>query len=910
MLGTFIAHYEITAKLGHGGMGEVYRATDTKLDREVAIKVLPQAVAQDKERLARFEREAKVLAQLNHPNIASVYGFDQHEGIWFLVMECVEAEDLSSMLKKGPIPVDESLEIGKQITEALEAAHEKDIIHRDLKPGNIKVDEEGRVKVLDFGLAKALSDETDLATVSTTDDSPTITADYTKPGTILGTAAYMSPEQARGKHVDKRSDIWAFGCVLYEILTGKKAFQGEDVTETLAAIIKGECNWSLVPESTPPIVQILLRKCLIKDRKRRLQHIDDAKVDIEQANDDSNTSFIRVSNDALSGGAKHGVSLPIVAGLVVIAVTITLIGSWFLKPVALTESSFPSNPSNDSIRSEILPAGDLPLGVSSTIAISPDGQWLAYNVGTLVGGDSRLRLRNLLTGIDKEVAPGPDAYAPFFSPDSSRLGYCRMRSLQYVIVPDGNTIEICSGLSGPFGATWSEDQQIIFAGGGGMVIREVSQSGVGAPKTLFTSDTTTRRFLLPHLIPNSSLVLCNKVTGGLQSEIIAFNTQNGDFRTIIPDAVHPTVLRSGHILYVRKGNLYGSRFDTKLVSLVGTPTLIEQGVSSREEFGFASYAISEKGVLAFQKGGNIEFERDSFVWVDMMGKITPASSARGNYGRYRLSPDGGKIAVILNNGGNEDSPIVLIDLGTGTSDTIHDSQGALQICLWAPDGDHIYFTRLVDDKHCIYRAQLYSTQKSELIYQGDEKMLALDSITPDGKQLILVQVDDGNRDIMKLSAIGDGKLEKLFGEKGHDGMPMVSPDGNWLVYASSVSGPLRIYVTPLEGEFKRIPVSSGYGIWPYWHPKKNLLYFQNGGGGGINEVEYDITSDQFETKSERQILNNAEGLRLREFAMDPEGEKFLLRQKITSESKPSSDHLTLITGLHSLLEQKLGSDSN
>jgi eukaryotic-like serine/threonine-protein kinase len=327
-------------------------------------------------------------------------------------MECVEVEDLSSMLKKGLIPVEEALEIGKQITEALEAAHEKDIIHRDLKPGNIKVDADGRVKVLDFGLAKALSEETNLSAVTTGEDSPTITDAYTKPGTILGTAAYMSPEQARGKPVDKRSDIWAFGCVLYECLTGKKAIQGEDVTETMASIIKSECNWSLLPESTPPIVQILLRKCLIKDRKRRLQHIGDAKVDLELVNDDSTTSFIRGSNEAWGGGStKHGVRLPIVAGLVLITVIVTLVGTWFLKPDA------PSNPANDSFRADINPVGDLSLSEGSEIALSPDGQWLAYQVGTgAAGGDSRLRLRNLLTGLDKEVAPGPDAFHPFFLP--------------------------------------------------------------------------------------------------------------------------------------------------------------------------------------------------------------------------------------------------------------------------------------------------------------------------------------------------------------------------------------------------------------------------------------------------------------------------------------------------------------
>ena len=297
-----IAHYQITAKLGQGGMGEVYRATDTKLDREVAIKVLPESFAQDRERLARFEREAKVLAQLNHTNIAGVYGFDQDDGVWFLVMEYVEAEDLSARLKKGKLPVEETLEVGKQIAEALEAAHEKGIVHRDLKPGNIKISEDGKVKVLDFGLAKAMAGETSIITTNANlADSPTITDAFTQPGTILGTAAYMSPEQARGKQVDQRTDIWAFGCVLYECLTGKKCFAGEDVTETLAGIIKGDPDWELLPTGTPPGVLFLLKKCLVKHRQSRLHHIADARVDLEQVSKNSPGFYSESNPQHLSG---------------------------------------------------------------------------------------------------------------------------------------------------------------------------------------------------------------------------------------------------------------------------------------------------------------------------------------------------------------------------------------------------------------------------------------------------------------------------------------------------------------------------------------------------------------------------------------------------------------------------------
>jgi eukaryotic-like serine/threonine-protein kinase len=303
MLNTTIAHYKITAKLGQGGMGEVYRATDTKLGREVAIKVLPTAMAADAERLARFQREAELLASLNHPNIAAIHGLEESGGSKALVLELVEGDTLADRLKKGPMAVEDALETCLGIAEALEAAHEKGIIHRDLKPANVKFTSDGKVKVLDFGLAKATESEPESMTTTATAsmlESPTITADYTKPGTILGTAAYMSPEQARGKALDKRTDIWSFGCVLFECLTGKKLFQGEDVSETLASIIKGAPDWGALPGNTPPAIQLLLRKCLTKDRKRRLPDIAAARIDLADAIDDPSSSFIRLNEGALA----------------------------------------------------------------------------------------------------------------------------------------------------------------------------------------------------------------------------------------------------------------------------------------------------------------------------------------------------------------------------------------------------------------------------------------------------------------------------------------------------------------------------------------------------------------------------------------------------------------------------------
>ena len=393
MTGQSIAHYKVTSKLGQGGMGAVYRATDTKLDREVAIKVLPESFAQDRERLARFEREAKVLASLNHPNTAGIFGLEQTGNSHALVLELVEGEDLSERLKRGPLPVEEALDVCKQIAEALEAAHEKGIIHRDLKPGNVKLTAEGKVKVLDFGLAKTATAEG----TSVSPDSPTITADYTLPGTLLGTAGYMSPEQARGKPVDKRSDIWSFGVVLFECLTGKRLFTGETMTDSIGALLHKEPDWSALPQNTPPTIHLLLRKCLAKERKRRLRDIGDGIVDLEQAIADPSTSFIRLGAGAMKEPeARQGIRRPLVAGLV-LGVSLAAVGlTWWLKPNS--PLPIPKPPLIQQVHMSLGIGSNLELDTlrpSTVLRLSPDGSMLAFLVSTGDGASNQLFLRRL-----------------------------------------------------------------------------------------------------------------------------------------------------------------------------------------------------------------------------------------------------------------------------------------------------------------------------------------------------------------------------------------------------------------------------------------------------------------------------------------------------------------------------------
>ena len=450
MLNTTIAHYKITAKLGQGGMGEVYRATDTKLGREVAIKVLPAFFAQDKERLARFEREAKTLATLNHVNIAGIHGLEHFENSQALILELVEGEDLSERLKRGPLEVDEALEICRQIGEALEAAHDKGIIHRDLKPGNIKLTKDGGVKVLDFGLAKTLSNDTCVVSEATDEDSPTITDVFTQPGTLLGTAAYMSPEQARGKQLDKRTDIWAFGCVLFECLTGKKAFAGEDVTDTLANIIKGEPSWSALPECTPATIQLLLRKCQAKDRRRRLPDIAAARIDLEDAIEDPNSSFISLTEGALQEGSNQGgKSVP--TRLVLAIASVLIAACIFLwKPWSSIPSNLMAGPNPVTRFDYEIPEEQLPLRNKGrpVLAVSPDGRSFVYN------GRNGLYLRTL-DDLAAQRIPGTETSHtnPSFSPDAQSIVYKQGRQLMRIAVSGGAPKEICPA-DNPFGISW------------------------------------------------------------------------------------------------------------------------------------------------------------------------------------------------------------------------------------------------------------------------------------------------------------------------------------------------------------------------------------------------------------------------------------------------------------------------
>jgi Protein kinase domain len=557
-LGTRLGPYEVTAQIGAGGMGEVYRARDTKLDRSVALKILPQSFAQDAKRLARFEREAKTLASLSHPNIAIIHGFEEADGIKALVMELVEGPTLADRIAQGPIPVDEALPIAKQIAEALEAAHEQGTVHRDLKPANVIVRPDGTVKVLDFGLAKAIAGEagTDLA------NSPTVTALATRAGVLLGTAAYMSPEQARGKAVDKRTDIWAFGCVLYEMLTGTCAFAADDVSGTLAHVPMKELEWEALPASTPASIRHLIQRCLQKDPERRLRDIGDAGFQIEDA-----------QNAAPSGAAtarrrKSQERVSWMAAMLIVVVGMTTLN--FRRAPA------PQGSPAVARLTVVLPAGDR-LGSlnNAAVALSPGGTQLAY-VG-VKDSHQQLYFRSL-DGVDSKAISGTEgATSPFFSPDGQWIGFFALGKLKKVSVAGGAVEILCDAPSRDgFGGSWGPDNSIYFAPGGGAGLWKVSASG-GIPTEVTGLDRSygeiSHRW--PQVLPGGKALLFTVWMGpGFDEHRIDVQAlQTGKRRVLVRGGTTGRYVASGHLVYARADALMAVRMDLDRLETVSDAPL-------------------------------------------------------------------------------------------------------------------------------------------------------------------------------------------------------------------------------------------------------------------------------------------------------------------------------------------------
>ena len=644
--GTKIGPYEVIGLIGQGGMGEVWQARDTKLDRDVALKVLPEAFTQDPDRLARFEREAKVLASLNHPNIGSIYGLEEAEGIRALVLELVEGPTLADRIKQGPIPLDEALPIAKQIAEALEAAHEQGVIHRDLKPANIKVKADGTVKVLDFGLAKAFQPDPSDPKLS---QSPTIslTAAATQMGMVIGTAAYMSPEQASGKTVDKRADVWAFGVVLYEMLTGTRPFVGDDVSKTLAHVIAIDPDWSTLPTVVPPVLGTFLRGCLEKNPKQRVQAIGDVRLAMEGA-------FETPASEAAEAVARrplHPWQRPVPAlGIVVMAVLVT-----GLAVRALTRPEPP--PAPGVMRLTIVPPDTAPLGVQSPnrspIAISPDGTQVVY------GGAGGLNLRPIDQLVGAPVRGGEGGIAPFVSPDGEWVGFLHVTSfttLQKVSTLGGPSVMVTESPTPILGASWGEDDQIIFGTVGAGLFR-VSGGG-GDPEALTTIDggqgETSHAW--PSIIPGGEAVLFMISAGGPLAigQLAVLDLATTEVKRLGLAGGSPRYVSTGHLVYaVEDGSIRAVPFDAASLDVAGSPVPLVEGVQVRAT-GAADFGVSDNGRLVYVLGASGGGSQRSLIWVDREGREELTAAPLQAYPTVSLSPDSTRAASGILAGGNVD----------------------------------------------------------------------------------------------------------------------------------------------------------------------------------------------------------------------------------------------------------------
>jgi eukaryotic-like serine/threonine-protein kinase len=810
--------YQLVSLLGAGGMGEVYRARDTRLNRHVALKVLPDAFAADAERLARFKREAQLLASLNHPYIASIYGFEESGTTHALVLELVEGPTLADRIAQGPLPLDEALPVARQIAEAIEAAHEQRVIHRDLKPANIKLRPDGTVKVLDFGLAKAL--EPAGAVSDSVSMSPTLTSPSALGhGMILGTAAYMSPEQARGKTVDKRCDIWAFGCVLYEMLTGRRPFEGEDVTEILARIIEQEPDLDALPVSTPASIRRLLRRCLEKDRRNRLPDIGVARIEIDDA--------LALPVDAGSrGAAARGVSARVSPAWMVIAAFI--IGT----VIALMYSRLPAAESRLLVRASIPLAERLDFGVQQpALAISPDGTRVVYR--TLGGGSLRSRLLNYS---ESSVIAGTEgASNPFFSPDGRSLAFFVGPALKKVSFDGGVVVTITTlprnvGAQGYRGGAWADNGVIAFSPSTGAGLFVVSDRG-GEAKPLTTLDSnageTAHRW--PHFLPGGRAILFTVKSTNLQS----FDDAQIVVRSLDTGEQHPVAqgdsaqyLPTGHLLFARAGSLYAVRFDAARLAVTGAPVKVADSVTTHPESGGAQLAISRTGTLVYAEGGSRTAERP-LLWVDRNGTARPLTERQASFLWPRISPDGRRIAVVID---AAYSKIWVLDVERGTWTRASQLAGDQDRAVWMPDGAHLSFG---GDPAGSGAVRVYSDRSdgagsATVLFDRTESASPL-SWSPDGRVLLYRQIGATTGQDVWVYSADKQTSTPLLQTPANEWSAAFSPNGRWVAYVSDDSGRADVYVRPFPGPGSRTQISIDGGTAPVWSRDGRELFFAKEG---------------------------------------------------------------------------------
>jgi serine/threonine protein kinase len=910
--GTRLGTYEILSPLGAGGMGEVYRAKDSRLERMVALKVLPEEFFEDKERVARFEREAKLLAALNHPNIAGIFTFEEISGRHLLVMELVEGEGLDQKIAASRVPLEESFSIGRQIAEALEAAHEKGIVHRDLKPANIKVSADGRVKVLDFGLAKFFEGDGTGGSSPGVTHSPTLTARATAAGVILGTAAYMSPEQARGKTVDKRTDIWAFGCVLYEMLTGKRAFEGETVSDTLAAVLMKEPDWAALPQQTPVRIKDLLRRCLRREAKQRLHDIADARLELEESAAAPFDSTGAAGLGSFTFEEKTALPNPTVASA---ATTIRERGSKKLLVPWLLAAAFaaaagtrarraraptPVHPPKALTASLLPPEGWSFDALAGPPAFSPDGTLLAFVVRE-TGGKSALGVRSLDSAAAHIFPDTEGTRNPFWSPDGRSIGFSSQTSGLSVIPAAGGAVEPIAPTGPGRGATWNRDGVILYSPS---LLSSIYRITLTDRQRVAVTTLDEKRgesvHQWPQFLPDGRHFLfvvqrVDPTTRRSESEVYVQALDSKEKKLLVRAGSRTIYAPPGYLLYAWDGNLMAQPFDAGSLSLTGDAFVVARHVQFLADGSAGIFSVSDDGLLAYAEGGTIGLAQ--LTIFDRTGKEIRTVAAQGNTWSPHLSPDGRRVAVEAIDRVSNNRDIWTFDVAGGeTPARVTFDPGEDYTPVFSPDGTRIAFSSFRKGTWSIFQKRLGGSEEEQLIVSsaasaegaGQGRFIApgskfLTDWSRDGRLIAFNGSTAETSDDMWVLSVADGKASPFLVTPAMERDTSFSPDGRWAAYLSAESGRPEIYVRAFPGPGGKWQISTSGGIQPRWRADgKELFYVAPGGWLMAVPVR---TGPSFE-KGTPQALFQTRGRRtnIAQYDVFPDGQRFIVNTVVVEKS--------------------------
>jgi len=847
--GKHLGSYQILQPLGSGGMGEVYRSRDTKLKREVAIKVLPDEFAADAERIRRFRQEAEVLATLNHQNIAQIYGLEETNDTFFLVLELVEGEDLAERLKRGPVAMGETLEIARQIAEALEAAHARGIVHRDLKPANIKISPSGQVKVLDFGLAKQTESEIRQTSAS---QSPTMVSG-TIPGMILGTAAYMSPEQAKGRAADMRSDIWAFGAVLFQTLAGKAAFAGNEVVEILGSVLKSEPDWASLPQDTPSPIRSLLKRCLQKDRNQRLRDIADARFQIEEAQSEL------ASPAAVPARAARDRALIVVTLALVISLVIT--AAALLRRAPVSELS--------EMRLEI----STPPGASlARFEISPDGRNLVFPA--TIEGKNQLWLRPLDSETLRPLAGTEGATNPFWSPDSRSIGFFSSGQLKRIDI-EGQLVQTLASAPLNNGGAWSREGFIVFARSSVEPLYRIPAQG-GTRETVTRVEPPHQGHRHPHFLPDGRHFLFYAFGPPESQGVYIGSLDSMQSQRILDADSSPVFAPPDFMLFVRQGALLAQRLDLKTLQLIGEPIPVARHVAINPG------ALAEVAVSA-SAAGPVAYRADagerSFIWFERSGRqlgvLGRPDSAQPGF--HRLSRDGGRVAFQRAVDGNND--IWLLETARNALQRFTFTLAWEFDPVWSPDGSRILFSSAEKGVVDLFEKPL-SGGNETLVWESSESKNAYDW-SMDGRFILFgTQTANAARDLWVLPIFGEKKPIPVAQTPFEEREARFSPDGQWIAYQSNESGRNEVYIVPFPGFAGKVQVSTGGGILPQWRGDGRELFYA--AAGRLMAIPVNTSRGKVELGTADELFSFPPGS---QYEAAPDGQRFLINT-LTKEPSP------------------------